>query len=293
MPTPEFVGRCIFCGWRGKLTGEHIWPAWSHRYVPPTTKQYFILHATAFQERSDFIPRKRPGDIRDWRVYCVCHGCNQGWMSRLEMRAKPVLLSLMRGDEVRLMPEQQLLVAAWAAMKAIVAEHDPTGSITTHPSQRRRLMKKLLPPENGWAIYIGHFNGRAWKARWVSHPLLVLPEAEGRAGQPAEYHNGQTSTQVIGQLYIHVMRSRMPKLFDRWKFTLPDRCILYRIWPPAPASIVWPNGSLTDRAADYAAGAFMRAAITASQGTLPPVTGELSETFPPPQWRQRGAMWPR
>ena len=144
---PKTIDKCIFCGFDGKLTREHVLSKWLHKHVPRYMKTYPTLVATQFRDRSQFQIRKRTGDPRDWRIRCVCEtNCNNGWMRKLDEITAPILTSMLFGEALRITPEQQGLISAWAMMKAIVAEYDDPPQPTTHHMQRRRLMNKCKHP---------------------------------------------------------------------------------------------------------------------------------------------------
>jgi hypothetical protein len=54
------------------------------------------------------------------------------------------------------------------------------------------------------------------------------------------------STQVIGQLFIQIIRSPARDFIRGWRFSTPDKGALYRIWPPTGFSIPWPGRTMTD-----------------------------------------------
>jgi hypothetical protein len=184
----------------------------------------------------------------------------------VEDHARPVLLPLIRGEAFRISPAQQQLIATWATMKAMVAEWGQRGHVTTNHMQRKRMMWRQLPPEKNWGVWIGRFVSDANKPeseryhpKWESHPFLLLPDrlAARYPNKIATYFNSQSSTQVIGEFFVHILRSPMPNLIPRWKFTLPNRGTLFRIWPRTETSIVWPQRTMTDLDAVYVANAFM------------------------------------
>jgi len=242
---PLEIPKCIFCGALPPLTGEHVFPRWSHQYLPPETqKNYESLRGVRNPHDLKHYEIIRPGDIRHWTVKCVCHPrCNNGWMrTQIEDTAKPILIPLIRGEECRIFPADQARLAAWAVMKAMVAERMIRGHATTHHQHRKYLMRHLLPPKQGWGVWIGRFVSDTSKPEleryhplWEAHPFRLLPDnlAARRPNRSATYYNSQASTQVIGQLFIHVFRSPMPNLIPRWKFELPGWGSLFRIWPPA------------------------------------------------------------
>jgi hypothetical protein len=84
---------------------------------------------------------KLPGQLRDWQVKCVCGGthltCNGGWMKSIEDQAKPIMKDLIVGNERRISPDEQKIIATWAILKVIIAEYDVKGDITIHYKQRQ------------------------------------------------------------------------------------------------------------------------------------------------------------
>jgi len=236
---PPDILKCVFCGAPPPLTGEHVFPRWSHQYLPPNSaKNYESLRGVRGPDSSTHYEITKPGDIRHWKVPCVCGPlCNNGWMrQRIEDFAKPILIPLIKGESCRIMPADQVRIASWAVLKAMVAEWAIRGHATTNHMQRKRLMRQFLPPEKGWGVWIGHFvsdkkkpDSERYFPLWDSHPFLLMPDrlAARRPDKKATYFNSQASTQVIGQLFIHILRSPMPNLIPRWHFAPPDRGTLF------------------------------------------------------------------
>jgi hypothetical protein len=181
--TVETDDKCIFCGVEasqtpeGALTREHVYSNWTRRFVPRTMTMFRSLRATAHPDRTDFVFVKRPGDVRHWQVLCVCAACNNGWMrQQIENRARPIMILLIKGQHVRLSPDQQKIIATWAAMKAMVAEYGELESVTTHHAHRKYLMRHRLPPQRGWSIWIAHYRQQNAPVLWFASPFLVLPD---------------------------------------------------------------------------------------------------------------------
>jgi hypothetical protein len=225
-------------------------------------KKYDVERVDAKVVQSDRYLIKRVGDIRDWKVYCVCEAnCNNGWMrDKVENLARPIMIPLidrdrlLRGETMRLLPHQQKIIATWAALKAMVAEFDSHSWVTSHHSQRKYLMNRLAPPARGWAVWIGPYLRVNWPTHWGSSPFLYLsPKQEARRGNNlvATFYNSHASTQVIGSLFIHVMRSPAHDYIENWKFSTPDGGSVFRIWPPSDVSASWPGKIMSDRDADY------------------------------------------
>lgn len=250
--------KCVFCGFSGELTNEHIYSRWIHRYLKKTHGTRYELVATSFPDRTDFKKVKRVGSIYDLKIKCVCGSrCNNGWMrNHIENPAIPAMTKLINGESFRLMPNDQQKVAAWAALKSIILEYDMSDRSTSHHMQRKFLMNRHVPPERGWGIWIGYWDRRNSdsKLHVSSYPFLVLPDriASNKQDHRATYYNSVAVTQVVGQLFIHVVHSPHPNLVIKWRFDLPDGGTLRRIWPPSDVSILWPPRVMSERDAEIA-----------------------------------------
>jgi hypothetical protein len=236
--------KCIFCGiedWKtpdGILTREHAFSNWTRRFVPRTMKGYRSLRARRQLDRTNFVfVPHGSGDLRDWKVRCVCANCNNGWMRKwVDEPAKPLMIPLMTGAHTRVTPAQQRIIATWAAMKAMVIEHGESEIVTTHHMQRKYLRRQLRPP-NRWSIWIGRYIGSNNAPMTLSTTAFLVLDDRLSARRPdrsATYYNSQVTTQIIGQLLIHVIRSPHPRLARMFRFDLPRRHALFRIWPPSP-----------------------------------------------------------
>jgi hypothetical protein len=205
---------------------------------------------------------KMPGALRDWQIKCVCGGgaasCNNGWMrDKIENPAQNVMERLFKGDPVRLSAHDQQRIAAWAVLKAIVAEYDNGDFRTTHHMQRKYIMRHHLPPKRNWGVWIGFYERKDWKAEWISSALFVAPDhwPDAKLNQRPTRFNGHSVTQVINKLLVQVVSLPKADLVKRWRFAMPDGGQLFRIWPPSQYSIKWPGNGMTDREADLVSSA--------------------------------------
>jgi hypothetical protein len=221
------------------------------------TSQTGMLYAN----RDERVLVKLPGQVRDWQVRCVCGGthltCNGGWMRSIEDRAKPILTPLIRGKKGSLSPQDQTMIATWAILKVMVAEHDKRGHVTIHWTHRRWMMKRKSPPGRGWGVWIGHYQRANWKPEWSSCAFLIQSrKMVARYGiREPTFFNGSSVTQVVGNLFIQVIHFPMPSgIISRWSFP-PTQGSILRIWPPSPFNLPWPKTVLCDEDADGIAGA--------------------------------------
>lgn len=110
---------CVFCG-RQPVTAEDVFPQWLGHYLG-RKRSYVTTGAAIRDRRPDFV-----GFSMTARAKRVCRECNNGWMSRMEAEAIPILKPLFRetialqlsgGDEGGLR-----LLARWAMKTALMIQ---------------------------------------------------------------------------------------------------------------------------------------------------------------------------
>jgi hypothetical protein len=94
--------RCIFCLKPG-TTDEHVFGLWLREFFPRTpadTRTHRVTtwgsdrHGKIYAMPQSSIQRGHSGAKK---VPYVCAGCNNGWMSRMEARTRPILMPLIQG----------------------------------------------------------------------------------------------------------------------------------------------------------------------------------------------------
>jgi hypothetical protein len=110
------------------------------------------------------------------------------------------------------MEHDQLTIAAWCVLKAMVSEYDDPERVTVHHMQRQRMRLKRLPPTQGWRVWVECYERERWIPHYVSNALAILPGPPpgGKAIVPKRY-NTQSMTLVVGKLFIHVTLRRLTK----------------------------------------------------------------------------------
>ena len=106
--------KCIFCG-AAANSREDAWPRWlTSRYGAPGWME---------TERGPDLQMKTwPTNRAEIRIKRVCSSCNNGWMSRLEERAKPVIERLLDHEASALDHENSRTLALWAIKTAMVLQ---------------------------------------------------------------------------------------------------------------------------------------------------------------------------
>ena len=212
-PMSKPAGRCIFCG-GGNLSKEHIFPDWLQQYVPRTearTDHRLNRGIEPAFGRSDFEPGKltNNGDLASRKLRVACEKCNNGWMSRLQMAAKPLLVPFIAGGWPPLSMEEARIIAAWATMFSMVFEWaDPTTAVI--PQQQRTKFSDQsddmrAPPSSDWSVYIGH---QRLFCTDVAHTGVL---GAGTTA-PLSVTRIAITTLGIGSLVLHTVMMRAPGL---------------------------------------------------------------------------------
>ena len=128
----------------------------------------------------------------------------------------------------------------------------------------RDLIRSTKAPPPSWRVWLGYYDREKWAGQWMHTTVPILDETDLPPGTPAP-PNTQTTTFVVGKLYVHVMSSHFPeytRLWD-WRPVPQAKRLLVPIWPIDRAKIGWPpSKALNDKNAQDFAMAFFRAVDT-------------------------------
>jgi len=122
---------CIFCGGPAR-SREDAWPQWLVKLVT-RGRQGVTSRQFGTDQTREWKSTRRPVVVRR-----VCSTCNSGWMSRLEMRAKPTIGKLVRRQRVDINAATQLAIAEWCVKTAMVFDSTPGESAALYYSQDDR-----------------------------------------------------------------------------------------------------------------------------------------------------------
>ncbi len=173
------------------------------------------------------VLREWTADTLDMVARVVCERCNTGWMSDLEIAAKPLLLPLLRGNLHVLDGPSQRVVAAWAVKTALamaLANTPPRPIEAIH--YRSMTRARLRPPPNTF-VWLAAYRG----PRHAFHAPRSLM-LTGTSGGSAEAY---ASTFNVGRPIFHVVGHSHN---ERLAFTKGGA------WPRMTAQI-WPVMDLT------------------------------------------------
>lgn len=113
--------KCIFCKKDGVLTREYVLPDWlkglyseksrvTNEFTGETNK---IWHSEIFQHK----------------VRIVCAECNNGWMSDLEKKIKPIISKMVRLESFLIDESEQNLLAFWSQKTVLMLNQSVPGGV--------------------------------------------------------------------------------------------------------------------------------------------------------------------
>lgn len=182
------MAECAFCGLDKRLSLEHVWPEWLLKHVPPPDPSERKIRSIGvfssitglddIQDR-DEGPRSTPVLVR-----AVCEPCNNKWMSDLENEAKPVLVPLLDGRDLRLKSEEADVLRRWAFKTVTMIEYTAGDRRAVTKEQRRYFFEhRDVPP--GVRMWIGRFHEQdrppdlGFLHRTLNGRPVDQPDAEG------------------------------------------------------------------------------------------------------------------
>jgi len=197
--------KCAFCPNHGKLTDEHAWPKWLHDVLPLELKSSHHNHLTIrpgfgpVGSASPIVTRtRRSGDPGSRKLPIACSECNTRWMSRLQNRAKEILIPIIRGQWVDLREDAEI-VARWCVMTTMVYEYIDPMTIAIPQNERDRL-RDNTPLSDRWTIWIGQCPEESPNRR-AAHRAYRVVEGPMTTGKP----NAQVTTLHVGNMLAQVI----------------------------------------------------------------------------------------
>lgn len=254
---PRLRDACMFCRTNTNvLSEEHIIPKWSKKAFPAPAHSQRVDVATHFEHdrwvnglntarpryRQDF--NLRQGLVRTVRYRRPCKACNSIWMSQMENNLKHLLTKLVCGEPHELSDDEQIQLATWVAMKAMVVDfREGEANAAIAPEDRAIMFTSRRPPPH-WSVWIGRSHVSAGVNSFDSGKNLTLPAGpDGRRASSSQAeaersYNTQCFTLVMGQLLLYCISSQA---FDMSSaaFSGSFQRLLAKIWP-SQTHLVWP-----------------------------------------------------
>lgn len=227
---------CIFCD--GKpLTHEDFYPRWAResgllKGEHPKTIRWNSTHGAGAVQTLVV-----GGDPITRTLKVVCDKCNNGWMSELQNRAKPILTAMCLGHWPTLDKVGARTIGAWATMFTMVIEFDHIENVAATKVERRKFRATRNPPPF-WSVSVGRYERSTNNVKW--HRGLVCTLSGVPTGK-----NMQTTTFSFAGLLFHVL-SCPPQIASIERLAYSNDRQLSLIWPFAKEGCREPEVVLKD-----------------------------------------------
>lgn len=157
--SPQILRVCVFCG-GNPLTEQHVFPKWMEsEFKTPRngTSNIRMSFDNPFNKTlnlSSSVTFKKNRTIGKKLLKYFCATCNNGWMSKIEEAAKPLIIDLIRERKHKLDVGEQLILSRWACLSTIVYEFDDYKTKVITKAERQNFMYNITPPAS-WEIWVG------------------------------------------------------------------------------------------------------------------------------------------
>jgi hypothetical protein len=172
------------------------------------------------------------------RIPCVCMKCNNGWMSRLETKCKPMIGSLLEDLSLPLDAEHRKFLSEWALKMAMVNDsyEGHARFFTAAECHAFKSNNREIP--DGTGVWAGRFTGRTLSVIG-SEFRLDSPTTQGVA-------QGHVCTICVGHLILQALSvHKQPDITTVSVAASPINweTLLIQLWPPLKSKtqkLTWP-----------------------------------------------------
>jgi hypothetical protein len=231
------VKRCAFCPTEAsKLSGEHIWDDWLNRALP--TERFRVR-----QRLSRLDPfREYDATVLKEKLPVVCEKCNNTWMSDITDRVKRSCQdAIIDGAPLSLLPGNIALLAAFAFLKSVVADHATQLDDPFFTRGARERFRESLAVPTQVQMWIAAYQG-AYRYSGKCDTGILTPSQPG----PLYGIEFYAFTYVVGHLVLQTLAPRWKDIRHRTKLLPvlnPDAYwnpAVIKFWPDNGSSVSWP-----------------------------------------------------
>lgn len=236
--------KCLFCNQEKTLTAEHVFPDWMKEIIP---EDKLVINLITGNNLKSW-----PSKPFEHTVKMVCGNCNNGWMSKLESDAKPIIKNLFKLESYNLDKEKQETLAFWVQKTTLVACYSIPDSIKVDSQIYNELFLSKKPSSKilvniAWRLP-GYEKKEAYGSFYIKQQLSVDIKKE-IIDQLKEQINGGgyiwNALIAIGPLIFvvigHNMKATLEVGFNRQ---------IYTTITPFEKNISWPTKWPTDAEGD-------------------------------------------
>ena len=223
---------CKFCGTPGS-SKEDIVAKWIGRLLsegaPPGT--HYVFHHRSTHPDIGIPDQAKTANLPAVLTRAFCEPCNNGWMSELETRVRPILEPLILGKPRTLSKEDQATLAFWATKTLLGFQaREDAGTTWARPEEYTELyaLQAALPKSQVWLGASEHMGD---VARHYAHDYR-LNESE------RDQIDGFGAGLTIGHAVFYFAIGYTAPLGLRLRY---DAALaLKQIWPSTRDELHWP-----------------------------------------------------
>lgn len=221
---------CIFCARRAD-SDEDVIPKWIPRLLKQQERERVRMRTSRFGHE----PHEQLTGESIQKVGNVCSTCNNGWMSRLEEDAKPIMMPMMLGNPLTLTASQQERVTTWMTKTAMMYESMATGEVLYNSLDRHHFMK-TDSPLGATSVWLGQYTGGI---RVIADYRLL--HRQQNAGGSVRI---LVLTLVLGKLVLQLTSAKwtqeMPCIELPTMVLKDTNDLLVQLWPVNLVGVYWP-----------------------------------------------------
>jgi hypothetical protein len=224
---------CIFCD-SPVNSKEDAWPLWLIRRLGNSEKG--IVEG----QRGRQAPRSWRAGKYPLRTGNVCKNCNNGWMSDLENRVRPIMERFFLDQKVSLDQHDQATLAIWTCKNAMVYEtlrHKSAWFFTSQEHESFRESFHLPLHTSIWIAKSVEFTGL----------FCTASDLNGTATESLDQVKAYVNTMAFGPIAIQILNAKMSKPIHQ-NVTIsgnlqpgPLDQTTIQIWPVNTNMVSWPN----------------------------------------------------
>lgn len=235
---------CIFCG-SPVNSKEDVWPVWLVKLLKKNPEEIVPFKSHLLnQPKRQYLTKSGPILAK-----IVCQSCNNGWMSDLEHRTKPILTPMIRGNAVSLTCEERTIIASWMTKTAMVLDRSHQGTAFYGDGDRIHFKDTQSPSMYDSHVWLGKFSPKMDLRGYNDHRTLRTRFSSGGAIQSHVFTAtfGFLALQIVSvKRLVHENRAFLVKLKQIADGGIPLKRLTVKIWPltsTSEHSVQWPPAS--------------------------------------------------
>ena len=174
------------------------------------------------------------GHAKSTKFRIVCKTCNNGWMSKIEESAKPILEPIIQGDTLLLDKTMQFLLSRWLSLKVLVIDNTAGNPIAS--KQTRDNFRSDPQPLSGMTAWIARCDAASTQSALFRQTATIANKSTTPLTEDIP-QNVQTVSIGVGNCFFHIHHNTSNAHIDSY-FSPGGR--FFQIWPIVTDVVFWP-----------------------------------------------------